>query len=137
MTLSCPDAASEDAPAEDGGHEHPALPIPAAYLGLRNPYGYDDPSKAAIGANLYATQCANCHGASGKGDGPDAGKYTPRPDDLNDANAHHPDPYFFWRIHDGAALACIASDMPGFGGKLSDDEIWRVITYIRFTFLAF
>jgi len=29
------------------------------------------------------------------------------------------------------APADYASDMPGFGGRLADDEIWAVLAYIR------
>ena len=147
--MGCNGATTSDAPAcaldatasldtaPEAGHAHPLEPTPSIYVGLRNPYGYDDPSKAALGAALYAAECARCHGVTGKGDGPEATQFTPRPVDLNDTNAHHPDPYIVWRVHDGGQLACSPSDMPAFGGKLSDDDLWRIITYLRFTFLAF
>lgn len=39
-------------------------------------------------------------------------------------------------IFDGA-LTCYPTAMPGFAGRLTDDEIWRVITFIRLRFLEF
>lgn len=36
------------------------------------------------GAGLYLRHCAGCHGANGRGDGPDATMFTPRPRDLRD-----------------------------------------------------
>ncbi|MBS4011232.1 MAG: cytochrome c [Roseovarius sp.] len=37
---------------------------------------------AGEGAAIYNANCAQCHGASGKGDGPWASRLTPRPADL-------------------------------------------------------
>jgi mono/diheme cytochrome c family protein len=37
---------------------------------------------AGEGAAIYNANCAQCHGASGKGDGPWASRFTPRPADL-------------------------------------------------------
>ncbi|HZP43521.1 MAG TPA: c-type cytochrome [Candidatus Binatia bacterium] len=34
------------------------------------------------GLGLYLQNCAGCHGATGRGDGPDAAMFTPRPRDL-------------------------------------------------------
>jgi mono/diheme cytochrome c family protein len=36
----------------------------------------------AQGQQLYQQYCANCHGAGGKGDGPDGAKLDPKPTDL-------------------------------------------------------
>ena len=37
-----------------------------------------------LGANLYATQCAGCHGSAGGGDGPAASALQPHPTDFRD-----------------------------------------------------
>ena len=38
----------------------------------------------AHGKQLYAEACASCHGATGKGDGPNAAQHDPRPADFTD-----------------------------------------------------
>lgn len=40
---------------------------------------------AALGATLYATHCASCHGVEGRGDGPAAKGLKPAPADFHDA----------------------------------------------------
>jgi len=41
----------------------------------------DDPA-VALGQKLYTQYCASCHGADGKGNGPEAAKLDPKPGDL-------------------------------------------------------
>jgi mono/diheme cytochrome c family protein len=41
------------------------------------------PSRSTDGAHLYRTECAPCHGANGRGNGPDAALFSPRPRDLH------------------------------------------------------
>ena len=36
----------------------------------------------ALGQKLYTQYCASCHGADGKGNGPEAAKLNPKPGDL-------------------------------------------------------
>jgi mono/diheme cytochrome c family protein len=121
----------------DGGHYDPPDPVPPQYQVLTNPYPYDDAGLADIGWGVYEANCVRCHGATGHGDGVDADLYCPRPANLNLSNRLHPDQYLFWRIHDGGDLPGFHTAMPAFGGVLTDDEIWRVITTIRLRFLDF
>jgi mono/diheme cytochrome c family protein len=44
--------------------------------------GQEKPQSGAVGAYLYRTYCSNCHGASGKGDGPMADRLKFLPADL-------------------------------------------------------
>ena len=118
-------------------HIHPDDPTPEKYRALTNPYGYSDPKLAALGMPIYAKQCARCHGVDGHAGIPNTVDGGPPPADLNDANRLHDDPYFFWRIHDGGTLANFMTEMPAFKGILTDDDIWRVITFIRWTFIDF
>lgn len=122
-------------PIPDGGHVHPTSPTPQQYLALRNPYSYSVPSNALLGKPIYTAQCARCHGDDGRGCGPEAMKYQPPPADLRDANYGHDDPYLYWRIHDGGMLADFTTAMPAYGSALSQDDIWRVLTYVRLQFL--
>lgn len=98
-----------------------------------------DPGQVAQGAALYGAHCASCHGANLEGQ-PDW--QTRKPDDRLPAPPHdetghtwhHPDDVLFGIVKDGIAGYAppgYESDMPAFGGALSDDEIWAVLAYIK------
>jgi mono/diheme cytochrome c family protein len=73
---------------------------------------------AATGAQLFAANCATCHGADGQGAvGPQlAGRVTQR----------------FPNIADQIALVTDGSGgMPSFSGKLSPQQIQKVVEYTR------
>ena len=93
---------------------------------LTNPLP-QDPSVAAAGKAIYAENCANCHGDSGDGKGADAWKYKVKPADFNDAGVMDKmtDGELFWKITAGR------KPMPSFQNKLSDDERWMLVKYIR------
>lgn len=74
--------ADKDPPNEVAAQAHAladallaAYPIPAAPLAAPD---------LARGARIYATTCAGCHGANGRGDGPAAAGLQPRPIDFTD-----------------------------------------------------
>jgi mono/diheme cytochrome c family protein len=114
----------------------------AAWLRLRPGAGLADPNdtaQVAQGRAVYAAQCASCHGADLEGQ-PDwrvrrpNGRLPAPPHDASGHTWHHPDKALFEITRDGiAALAPkgYESDMPAFGPKLSDAEIWAVIAYIK------
>jgi putative copper export protein/mono/diheme cytochrome c family protein len=92
----------------------------------RMPVGYAAPS-IARGATLYAQQCAACHGAGGRGDGPAAQGLATKPADL--AAGHlfaHSSGDLFWWISRGRGNA-----MPGFAEVMDEGERWDVINFIR------
>ena len=80
------------------------------------------------GAALYQSNCAGCHGPRGAGDGPD-GRGLPRsPADLRAPHtAQHTAGDLFWWISHGIP----GSGMPGFGSRLSEEERWELINYLR------
>ena len=80
------------------------------------------------GAALYQANCAGCHGPRGAGDGPD-GRGLPRsPADLRAPHtAQHTAGDLFWWISHGIP----GSGMPGFGSRLSEEESWELINYLR------
>ena len=102
--------------------------------------GPRDPAKVALGAKLYAQQCAACHGAKLEGQ-PDwrarlpNGRLPAPPHDESGHTWHHPDHVLFAITKNGVvppyAPKNYESDMPAFGGKLSDDEIWAALAYIK------
>jgi mono/diheme cytochrome c family protein len=94
----------------------------------------------ALGEKLYAQQCASCHGANLEGQ-PDwrkrlpNGRFPAPPHDASGHTWHHPDEVLFAITKHGLAPpyapAGYESDMPAFGGKLSDQEIRAVLAYIE------
>lgn len=86
----------------------------------------------AEGAALYGEHCAGCHGAEGRGDGPDAAKLPLRPADLNGPHLWQlSDGVLFGRLADGMAAPDGAPAMPGFAATLGEDDRWYLIDYLR------
>jgi high-affinity iron transporter len=81
----------------------------------------------ALGARVYREQCASCHGATGRGDGPAAAEFKPVPADLTDfrllAGATPLD--FYRRITIGVA----GTSMPAYESVLSVEERWAAALY--------
>ncbi len=104
--------------------------IPSAYRGARNPI----PANAetlAEGRVLYQENCSSCHGAGGLGDGEQASSLTPSPA-LLAYMIQMPmavDAYMLWSISDGGSAFDTA--MPAFKSILTQDEIWKIVTYMR------
>jgi len=99
-----------------------------------------DATKVAFGANVYARHCASCHGAKLEGQLEwrrrlPNGRMPAPPHDETGHTWHHPDGMLFAITKRGLvppyAPADYQSDMPAFGGKLSDDEIWAVLAFIK------
>lgn len=85
------------------------------------------------GAALYATWCAGCHGARGKGDGPNA-RYLPVPPAKHaDASAMslRSDDALYDTIAGGGAIMNRSPRMPAFGETLADPQIRALVSYIR------
>lgn len=96
----------------------------------------NSPSTSQAGdgaASTYAKLCANCHGVTGKGDGPAARALNPRPKDFTDckAMAHESDEMFFNIIKEGGQATGHSRLMPPWGGTLSDRRISDLVEYIR------
>ncbi len=114
----------------------------AAWLAQRKfvpPISADDPHQVALGASVYATRCAQCHGANLEGQ-PDwqqrlaNGRLPAPPHDASGHTWHHPDEILFGITKNGMtpyASADYESDMPAFAGVLGDDEIAAAIAFIK------
>jgi mono/diheme cytochrome c family protein len=100
-----------------------------------------DKAKVAAGAKVYAQHCAACHGANLEGQ-PNwrtrlpNGRLPAPPHDESGHTWHHPDGVLFGITKHGLVPGRYAppgyqSDMPAFEGKLTDDEIWTVLAYIK------
>jgi mono/diheme cytochrome c family protein len=98
-----------------------------------------DSARVALGAKVYAQRCAVCHGARLEGQ-PDWQRRLPNgrlpapPHDESGHTWHHTDEVLFGITKQGLvapyAPPGYQSDMPAFGGQLSDDEIWAVLSFI-------
>jgi len=112
------------------GHATGALAASA-----RNPVAAT-PDAIAAGRRLYDANCAACHGNQAQG-AVKAGitisileeQRGKQPPDLTDDQWDHgsTDGEIFNVIKRGLP----PSMMPGFGGSLSDDDVWRVLLYVR------
>jgi mono/diheme cytochrome c family protein len=83
------------------------------------------------GKVLYENNCVTCHGTSGRGDGPASRGMNPAPADLT-AAIRLPiasDAYLDWTISEGGIP--VQSAMPPYKTALSNDEIWKVVLYLR------
>jgi putative copper export protein/mono/diheme cytochrome c family protein len=98
---------------------------PTSFYAPAEPYAA---ASVVHGARLYAENCAVCHGADGRGNGPAAAGLSVRPADLTAPHlfAHTPGDLFWWVSH-GKGNGV----MPGFGGVMSPAERWDVINFIR------
>ena len=102
-----------------------------------------NPEQVARGKAVYDRSCAACHGAKLEGQ-PNwreqlpGGRMPAPPHDASGHTWHHPDAVLFGITKYGLVPGKYAppsyqSDMPAFGGKLSDEEIWAVLAYIKST----
>lgn len=101
----------------------------AEYRALANPMVAADTSAPA----LYQRWCAGCHGASGKGDGPNATHLPVAPSRHADAavTAQRSDDALFDTIFGGGAIMNRSARMPAFGGSLTTLEIRALVRHIR------
>jgi mono/diheme cytochrome c family protein len=98
-----------------------------------------DPQLVA-GKQLYAVNCAGCHGADLEGQ-PDwmtrlpNGRLPAPPHDASGHTWHHSDKQLFTITKFGleAISPGYESDMPAFQGVLSDEEITAILEYIKST----
>jgi mono/diheme cytochrome c family protein len=96
--------------------------------------------KVEQGAKVYKQYCAACHGDKLEGQ-PDwrtrlpNGRLPAPPHDDSGHTWHHPDRVLFAITKHGLvpphAPQGYQSDMPAFGGQLSDDDIWAALAYIK------
>jgi copper transport protein len=81
----------------------------------------------ARGRALFQEDCAVCHGAQGRGDGPAAAGMARKPDDLSRIAPPpvFPDGVVAYRIRNGEGL------MPAFGKTLREEQVWDLLNFIR------
>jgi cytochrome c oxidase cbb3-type subunit 3 len=95
------------------------FPLSRAHLVLRNPHA-NNPAAVKTGAQLFiAYNCMDCHGADG------SGAMAPS---FQDGRYHFggTDAEIFESIYQGRP-----EGMPAWGGRISDDQIWMLTSYLR------
>ena len=85
------------------------------------------PRDIAAGMQIYQNRCQKCHGKNGDGKGEKAAELSVAPQDFTDAHEmrHWTDGELFWSITKGHR------PMPAFADKLSEEERWQAVDYIR------
>lgn len=104
--------------------------VPKDYEGSKSAVA-PGPQTIAAGGKVFAEHCATCHGRDGMGGGEPGRAVSPSPA-LLAYMIRRPisvDEYLLWAIADGGKQ--FESEMPAFKDKLSRDDIWRVIAYMR------
>ena len=83
----------------------------------------------AAGRALYERNCASCHGAFGKGDGPAALGMTPAPPPLGDPTAMADvTPALLFRV---ISVGIAGTPMVGWGDRLAADQRWDIVAYLH------
>lgn len=110
--------------------------IPAAAVARRNPVSASDETLRG-GRRLWMSHCETCHGAEGKGDGPNARLHEARkgraPRNLTDPAVQEnlTDGEIYWRVSRGI-MEGETIIMPSFESKVpSENERWQLVLFVR------
>jgi thiosulfate dehydrogenase len=79
------------------------------------------------GARRYEEHCALCHGGAQAKISPMRDKFSPPAPQLINKIPHDPDAWLFWVTKHGVRM----TGMPTWDGVLSDDEMWKVVAFIK------
>ena len=91
-------------------------------------YAQDYPPDIARGKAVYERHCQNCHGPSGRGDGPDAAPLKVLPADFQRFRSFlKSDEELLRTIEHGVVF----SPMHSWRGQLTDGEMQDVVAHIR------
>jgi len=104
--------------------------IPAEYASKTNPLKATSENIAA-GRTLYTQNCAVCHGPKGAGDGEGGKALNPPPGNLVGLGRMPvaSDGFLMWTISEGGTP--VKSAMPPYKSVLKEEDIWRLILYVR------
>lgn len=79
------------------------------------------------GAKEYEEHCALCHGGARAKISPMRDNFSPPVPQLINKIPHDEDAWLFWITKHGVRM----TGMPAWQGVLSDDEMWKVIAFIK------
>jgi mono/diheme cytochrome c family protein len=102
--------------------------IPPGGADEKNPLPINEATLAG-GKKLFLAKCQRCHGAEGKGDGPDAdAKYAATQDLTSAARAlRNSDGTVFYKVSNGRSNP----KMPVFSEELTKEQIWAIVAYVQ------
>jgi len=95
--------------------------------GLKNPIQPSD-QNLITAVQLYAENCAVCHGASdGRPSNLAQGFYIEAPQLAKDGVEDDPEAASFWKVKHGIRFTA----MPSFTSTLQDEEIWKIAMFLK------
>lgn len=102
--------------------------IPPEAETTKNPLTVDAKVLAA-GKSLFKEKCQKCHGASGKGDGPDADPDVQEDMDMTTAKraARNTDGVVFFKAWNGRKKP----KMPAVKDDMTKEQLWIVVAYVQ------
>lgn len=122
----------------DGLHRIPDAP--PGYLVKKNVYDVEAMAKdkkfIKKAGRLYKRKCQKCHGEEGDGQGSRAEDFIIKPAAFAKSGylGGRKDGQLFWIIENGSPDTEMAPHGLGSRTNLNDDEIWKLITFIRYKF---
>jgi mono/diheme cytochrome c family protein len=103
----------------------PPMKLEAMTVKMHNPL-QPTPDNLQHGANLFASNCAPCHGSIGRGDGTVVHLLAHKPADLlTGVSKNLPEGYIYGYIRNGGIW------MPSYGDAMSSSERWQVVMYLH------
>jgi mono/diheme cytochrome c family protein len=103
----------------------PPMKLEAMTVKMHNPL-QPSPDNLQHGANLFASNCAPCHGSIGRGNGTVVHLLAHKPADLlTGVSKNLPEGYIYGYIRNGGIW------MPAYGDAMSSNERWQVVMYLR------
>lgn len=109
----------EDADGMAGYDEVLAMEVPPS-----------SPEVVAKGKEVFAANCATCHGDAGKGDGPAGANLDPPPRDLTAADDYKYG-HMALAVYRTGAYGIEGTGMAPLGDVLEPDEMWAVTHYVE------
>lgn len=111
--------------AQDEKPQPKPWPVPDEFKIMKNPVEKNKAVEKA-GMVLYVKHCASCHGKTGLGDGVKSRTLKDFAGDFSGAYYQdQTDGEHFYKTKFGRG------EMPKYEGKLTDDEIWQTVNYMR------
>jgi len=105
---------------------HGLIPIAK---GTKGPYKSIDralnPKNISIGREIYVKNCLMCHGKDGKGNGPKADNFFPKPKDLTALSQEVPNFKFY------LSVSKWQETMPGWVSPLTEEDISYIEVYLK------
>ena len=99
--------------------------VPAEFVGVQNPAPFSEDVLTRSREQFLFT-CAKCHGFLADGFGPQYQLLVPRPRNFSHPEVQNQsDGELFYKISAGR------SDMPEYGSRTSESEIWDFVWYVR------